>query len=93
MNGKSIISKETLVPISLVCVILGAALWMDRRMSGMEHTHALEAAVINLKLDAIQTAMDARTGDRWSASDMAHWSDLLKASNPSLSVPAPKASE
>ncbi len=76
------ITKNTVIPISLVIVILGAALWLDRRLSKIE-----------FRLEIIQTDISNRTGDRWSSTDMEHWTDLLALSNPDMIVPLPGGSE
>ncbi len=74
----SVVSKETLLPLGFVIVLIGGVLWMDRRLSRIEYQ--LETIV-------------ARDGDRWSETDMKHWAELLEVSNPGMTIPAPRGSE
>lgn len=76
LNIVAAITKNTLVPISLVLAILWGVLVVNNRLLAIEYRLAeISADLIN------------RTDDRYRASDMRHWIDLFRASNPELVIP------
>lgn len=74
-----VLDQETLVPVGvlsiLVCSIAGGAIWLNDKMSRIEY-----------RLLAIENQVD----DRWTATDMRHWVELVGSRNPSLALPPPE---
>lgn len=72
------ITKDTLLPVSLVLLIVGGIVWLNNRLLAIEY-----------RLDAIDYKVNIGIGDRWRGEDMIHWAELLQAQNPDLIVPKP----
>jgi len=78
-----ILSRTTLIPlgaaISLLVVIIGVAISLDRRLVSIDY-----------RLDRIEADLNRGTADRWTRTDMDHWADLFKAKNENIVVPPVK---
>jgi len=69
---KTIISKETLMPLGLVIIICGGVVWISTQLSG-----------INYKLDMLEATLE----DQWTKRDMENWGLKLKMQNPEIKIP------
>lgn len=69
---KTIISKETLMPISFVISLFAGMMWLSGKLND-----------INIKLDQMETKLQ----DQWSSTEMENWSLKLKLKNPALEIP------
>jgi hypothetical protein len=69
---KTIISKETLMPLGLVIIICGGVVWISTQLSG-----------INYKLDMLEAKLE----DQWTKRDMENWGLKLKMQNPEIKIP------
>ena len=69
---KTIISKETLMPVSFVISLFAGMMWLSGKLND-----------INIKLDQMETKLQ----DQWSSTEMENWSLKLKLKNPALEIP------
>ena len=72
---KTIISKETLMPISFVISLFAGMMWLSGKLND-----------INIKLDQMETKLE----DQWSSTEMENWSLRLKMANPTIDIPEVK---
>lgn len=71
-SRKSVITKETLLPISLVFLICGGVVWINNIMIGIDY-----------KLTAIERKLE----DKFTRVEMENWALRLKLENPSIVIP------
>ena len=69
---RSVISKETLLPISLVFILCAGVVWINSTL--------LE---INYKLDTIEEKLE----DKFTRSEMDKWILRFQLENPEISIP------
>jgi len=83
------ITKDTYIPIgvaaTLIASILGGFVWLSNVVNRIELSNAL----IKHEIKDMNRKLDLSLQDRWTASDMVHWADLLRAENKDVKVPAP----
>ena len=72
---KTIISKETLMPVSFVISLFAGMMWLSGKLND-----------INIKLDQMETKLE----DQWSSTEMENWSLRLKMANPTIEIPEVK---
>ena len=71
-DKKTIIGKDTLVPLGMVLAICSGVVWMISQLDS-----------INYKLQTI----DEKIANHWTKQDMENWGLRLKMENPALRVP------
>jgi len=69
---KTIINKDTLLPLGLVIVICTGLLWISNELNS-----------INYKLETLTDKLQ----DQWTKRDMENWGLKLKLSNPDIVIP------
>ena len=74
-DKKTIIGKDTLVPLGMVLAICSGVVWMISQLDA-----------IHYKLQTI----DEKMIDHWTKQDMENWSLRLKMENPTITVPKVK---
>ena len=73
MEGKkSLISKDTLMPLGMVVTVCAGVVWISSQLNS-----------INYKLDALESKLE----DQWTRRDMENWSLKLKLQNPEITLP------
>lgn len=72
---KTIISKETLLPVGFAIALCAGAVWMSTQLNN-----------INYKLDSLEEKLE----DQWTKRDMTNWALNLKLQNPNLELPVIK---
>jgi len=72
LQKKSVISKETLLPMSLVLLLCTGVVWINSTL--------LE---INYKLDTIEEKLE----DKFTRSEMDKWILRFQLENPEISIP------
>lgn len=72
------ITKDTVIPIGLVVGVVICALWLNTAL-----------LKIDARLERIEEKVNSATEDRWKATDMLHWTNRLRDTNPGLMVPMP----
>ncbi len=85
---KTIINRETLIPLGSIAVVIVAALWVSNA------THKVEIQLLNLnnRMGNIETTVKSikeSNSDRWTQSDMRRWAGMLASGNEDLNVPEP----
>ena len=74
MEGKkSLINKDTLMPLGMVVTICAGVVWISSQLNS-----------INYKLDALESKLE----DQWTRRDMENWSLKLKLQNPNITLPS-----
>lgn len=92
------IGPNTKLNVATLVAVVGAAVWIDRRISIAETStensqkvllvqNQAEFDKIDLRLRSIESAAEAISGDRWRRADMRGWTREFKAMNPTLPVP------
>jgi len=71
-DKKTVIGKDTLVPLGMVLAICSGVVWMISQLDS-----------INYKLQTI----DEKIANHWTKQDMENWGLRLKMENPTLTVP------
>lgn len=71
-DKKLTLSRETLMPISMVIAICGGVVWISTQLNN-----------INYKLDMLETKLE----DQWTTRDMENWGLRLKMQNPDIIIP------
>lgn len=71
-DKKLTLSRETLMPISMVIAICGGVVWISTQLNN-----------INYKLDMLETKLQ----DQWTTRDMENWGLRLKMQNPNIIIP------
>ena len=69
---KTLITKDTLMPLGLVILICGGVVWISTQLTSINH-----------KLDLLETKLE----DQWTRRDMENWGLKLKMSNPDIVIP------
>ena len=69
---KSLITKETLMPLGMVITLCAGVVWISTQLNN-----------INYKLDALETKLE----DQWTKRDMENWGLKLKLENPEIIIP------
>ena len=69
---KTLITKDTLMPLGLVILICGGVVWISTQLTSINH-----------KLDLLETKLE----DQWTRRDMENWGLKLKMSNPDIIIP------
>ena len=72
MPNKTVISKDTLMPLGLVLSICAGVVWMISQLNQ-----------IHYKLESLE----ARMINEWTQHEMEEWTFKLKLKNPALDVP------
>ena len=73
MEGKkSLISKDTLMPLGMVITICAGVVWISSQLNS-----------IHFKLDALEQKLE----DQWTRRDMENWALKLKLENPDINLP------
>ena len=72
---KSILSKDTLMPMSFVITLFAGLMWLNSKLTD-----------ITVKLDQMETKLE----DQWSSTEMENWSLRLKMANPTIEIPEVK---
>lgn len=76
-----VLSRETLMPISVVASLLIGAFWIRGAMADVQHEVSL------LRRDLSQ--MQVQDADRISKRELRAWILLLRAQNPTIQIPEP----
>ena len=71
-NKKTILTKETLMPLGMVIALCGGVVWISTQLTN-----------INYKLDMLETKLE----DQWTRRDMENWGLKLRLENPNIVVP------
>ena len=71
-NKKTILTKETLMPLGMVIALCGGVVWISTQLTN-----------INYKLDMLETKLE----DQWTRRDMENWGLKLRLVNPNIVVP------
>ena len=83
-----IISKQTLVPLSMAAALVIAAWWV----SNATHKVELQLLVMNNRIGQLEEHVGEfkeATSDRWRRADMIQWAKMLAAGNPEMKIPEP----
>ena len=71
-DKKTLITKDTLMPLGMVVALCGGVLWISTQLSG-----------INYKLDMLEGKLE----DQWTKRDMENWGLKLQMGNPEIIIP------
>ena len=71
-DKKTLITKDTLMPLGMVIAICGGVIWISTQLSG-----------INYKLDMLEGKLE----DQWTSRDMENWGLKLQMGNPEIKIP------
>ena len=71
-DKKTLITKDTLMPLGMVIAICGGVIWISTQLSG-----------INYKLDMLEGKLE----DQWTKRDMENWGLKLQMGNPEIIIP------
>jgi hypothetical protein len=71
-DKKTLITKDTLMPLGMVIAICGGVIWISTQLSG-----------INYKLDMLEGKLE----DQWTKRDMENWGLKLQMGNPEIKIP------
>lgn len=71
-DKKTLITKDTLMPLGMVIAICGGVIWISTQLSG-----------INYKLDMLEGKLE----DQWTSRDMENWGLKLQMGNPEIIIP------
>ena len=69
---RTVLSKDTLMPVSFVISLFVGLFWMSSKLTDIE-----------IKLDQMETKLE----DQWSSTEMENWSLKLKMRNPDIEIP------
>ena len=69
---KTLITKDTLMPLGMVIALCGGVIWISTQLSG-----------INYKLDMLEGKLE----DQWTYRDMENWGLRLQMGNPEIIIP------
>lgn len=73
MEKKTLISKDTMLPLGMVITICVGVVWISTQLNN-----------INFKLDTLEQKLE----DQWTKRDMENWGLRFKMENPSISIPS-----
>ena len=71
-DKKTLITKDTLMPLGMVIALCGGVIWISTQLSG-----------INYKLDMLEGKLE----DQWTKRDMENWGLKLQMGNPEIIIP------
>ena len=71
-DKKTLITKDTLMPLGMVIALCGGVIWISTQLSG-----------INYKLDMLEEKLE----DQWTHRDMENWGLRLQMGNPEIIIP------
>ena len=71
-DKKTLITKDTLMPLGMVIALCGGVIWISTQLSG-----------INYKLDMLEDKLE----DQWTYRDMENWGLKLQMGNPEIIIP------
>ena len=71
-DRKTILSKETLMPLGMVIALCGGVVWISNQLS-----------MIHNKLDLLESSLE----EQWTKRDMENWGLKLKLENPEIKIP------
>ena len=71
-DKKTLITKDTLMPLGMVIALCGGVIWISTQLSG-----------INYKLDMLEGKLE----DQWTSRDMENWGLKLQMGNPEIIIP------
>ena len=69
---RTVLSKDTLMPLSFVITLFVGLFWMSSKLTDIE-----------IKLDQMETKLE----DQWSSTEMENWSLKLQMRNPDIEIP------
>jgi hypothetical protein len=72
---KTILTKETLMPLGMVLALCGGVVWISTQLTNINH-----------KLDSLEEKLE----DQWTYRDMENWGLKLKLENPDITIPTLK---
>jgi hypothetical protein len=72
MERKSILSNETLMPMSFAISLVIGTFWLSSKLTDIE-----------VKVDKVESKLQ----DQWSSTEMENWSLKLKMANPEIDIP------
>jgi hypothetical protein len=72
MEKKTLISKDTMLPLGMVITICVGVVWISTQLNN-----------INFKLDTLEQKLE----DQWTKRDMENWGLRFKMENPNISIP------
>lgn len=73
MEKKTLLSKDTMLPLGMVITICAGVVWISTQLN-----------TINFKLDTLESKLE----DQWTRRDMENWGLRFKMENPNISIPA-----
>lgn len=83
------LTRDTYIPIgvaaTLFAFLLSSGIWFNNVVNQLETAIML----MNHEISDMNNKLDNSLEDRWTASDMENWAELLKAKNTTLDVPKP----
>ena len=71
-RSETILSKETLMPMSFAISLVIGTFWLSSKLSD-----------IQVQLDKVEGKLE----DQWSSTEMENWSLKLKMANPTIEIP------
>ena len=71
-RSQTILSKETLMPMSFAISLVIGTFWLSSKLSD-----------IQVQLDKVEGKLE----DQWSSTEMENWSLKLKMANPTIEIP------
>ena len=74
-RSQTILSKETLMPMSFAISLVIGTFWLSSKLSD-----------IQVQLDKVEGKLE----DQWSSTEMENWSLKLKMANPTIEIPEVK---
>jgi len=84
---KNVLSRQTLVPLGLVCVvafsIASGAIWISSQLKTIDYS----IKDLRISLTRLESSIDDIATDTWTKSDMTTYIELLRAKNPNLDLP------
>jgi hypothetical protein len=69
---KTLITKDTLMPLGMVIALCGGVVWISTQLTN-----------INYKLDSLEGKLE----EQWTKRDMENWGLKLKMGNPEIIIP------
>lgn len=93
-NSMFVLDKNTVVPLGLLLTVVAAmtsgALWIQSSFIELKYelestNHKIQEQI--LKMNDLKSEIQEKMTDRWSKTEMINFINLLKAKNPSLSIP------
>ena len=86
-NGtKTILTKDSLVPLGLVGALLAAALWFSSQFQTMQFS----LATMKAELSSMKATLSIVSENQWTEDKMKLWIELMKASNQGKDIIVPE---